>query len=353
MATDIHAGDIADMLNGSLPDLGKGRITDLTSVLQRYTALPRLMNKERLKFDTGRSIQFTVLTTTPGNARNVGLFAQDNLGQADGTEVGNVPWRHQTDGYHFDFRQALMNRSPAKIVDFVDTKRLQMLRDWAELHEANFWSEPSSSSDTLSPFGIRYWMVYNATAGFNGGNNTNFSGGPAGIDRDEVANWKNYTFQYTDALAQDDLFRKLRKAIWETDFQPSLTNSPIPAYGGKSQFGIYTTYDTESQIAELLESRNEQLGRKVDPMDGKAMLRSINIEAVPYLQQNDQTSDPIVGINWAVFHAISLKGAWMKPTPLKESPLSHVTLESHMDNTNNFVCHDCRRMFIGAKSTWH
>ena len=203
----ISAEDIVDIVNSTLRDLGRFKITEITTDLQEHIAMSQLMRKSRVNFDSGRAIQFNVLTDPDDNSRNVGLFDVDNLNQKDGTTTGTVPWRHTVSGAPIDRRQMSMNRDPAKIVDFIKEKRYQQMIGHAELMETNFWDEPDSSTDATTPFGLKYWLTFNATTGFNGGNNTNFSGGPAAIDRDTFTRWKNYTFQYT-AISKTDLIRK-------------------------------------------------------------------------------------------------------------------------------------------------
>ena len=68
-----------------------------------------------------------------------------------------------------------MNRSPARLVNLLQSSRVDAMTDLAELMESNFWGAPASSSDTLKPYGVPYWIVYNATTGFNGGHPSGFS----------------------------------------------------------------------------------------------------------------------------------------------------------------------------------
>jgi len=350
MAT-LQAEDIADLIATTQKELGKNRITDLTSDLQYKVALSRLMKKSRVTFGSGTSINFNVLMNGDENSRNVGLFDVDNVNQVDGMKVGNVPWRHTTTAYAYDVKQLAMNRTPAKIVDFVKEKRMQRLVGFSDLMEENFWGEPTDGDDDTSQFGLGYWIVYNATEGFNGGNNTNFASGPAGINRTTYPRWKNYTAQYVN-VTKVDLIRKWRKAATMCAFKP-LVGKPIPGYGVGDRYGYYTNYDVLGPMEELLEAQNDSLGNDVASKDGETLFRKIPVTFVPWLQDNKGTCDPVVGINWDVFKTVFLSGQYMRETKPKMSPASHDVYNAFLDNTYNFICYDCRKLFLLAKSTWH
>ena len=352
MAT-LTPEDIADLVVAAQRELGKMRITEIATDLQEHVAMSRLLTKKRTTFDSGRAIQFNLLTEADENARNVGLFAVDNVNQKDGAKVGVVQWRHTTTGYAFDRRQVSMNRGDAKVVDFVKLKRFQQLIGLSSLMESNFWDGPTDANDKDTPWGLRnYWLVYNATAGFNGGNHTNFSGGPASVDCDVDARWKNYTFNYSN-VTKTDLVRKWRKAAAMCGFRPPVRNVPIPAYGVGGRYGWYTTYDILGELEERLEDQNDNLGKDVASMDGQTVFRRVPVEWVPYLQQNQATADPIIGLDWSVFKVTFLRGEYMREDPPRIAPNQHNVMQSFLDCTYNFVCYDRRRLVLGAKATWH
>ena len=58
-----------------------------------------------------------------------------------------------------------MNRSPARIVELLKVRRTDAMISLAEKLESNFWDETSpgagpSATDNKSPFGARYYIVY-------------------------------------------------------------------------------------------------------------------------------------------------------------------------------------------------
>jgi len=351
MAT-LHASDVADMILAIDNRRGRDKMTDIASDLQGYTAVTTLMNKKRRKIGGGIGYQWNLFTEGDDNTRLISLFSVDSVNQADGATSASVPWRYSTTGTVYDVNQAAMNASsPDRFWDFIKFKRHQTRQDWVEKHEGYFWGEPSSSTDTLTPFGVKYWLVYNAVEGFNGGNNTNFAAGPGGVSRTTFPNWSNYTANYVN-VTKIDLVRKMRRAMWSCRFRPPV--SIIPQYTGGAQYGIYTTYDVLREFEESLEAQNQNLGNDVASKDGRTLFRRIPVEANPYLQANEATTDPVVGIDWSSFHCVSMEGRWMvKTEPTALVGLQHNVVQENLDCAFNFLCLDCRKQFLIAKSSWH
>jgi len=348
----IQAGDITDLVNSTLKDLGRNKITDIATDLTSYVAADKLLQKSKVTFGGGIGYQYNLLNEDDGNARNAGLFAVDNINQVDGTLTGTVPWRHLTTGMAVEKRQMSMNlNTNAQVVNFVKEKRYQRIIAWVKLLEANFWDGPTSSSDTDTPFGLlNYWLDYDASTGFNGGNHTNFSGGPGGVDTGTYTDYKHYTFNFT-AVSKTDAVRKMRAAFVKTGFKGIPGTKPISDYKTGNAMGIYTTYDNLYQLEEILESQNDNLGNDIASKDGMTMFRRVPVEYVPYLETNHATSDPIIGINWGCLKTACLSGEWMRETPFAPAPNQHNTLVSHLDTSMNFVCEDRRAgIWLGAKS---
>ena len=78
MAT-LQADDVLDMVKGTLRDLGALKWTDIVSVLQEHIFLNRILKKEKVGFQSGRSIQFNVMVNPANSARMVGLYEVDKI----------------------------------------------------------------------------------------------------------------------------------------------------------------------------------------------------------------------------------------------------------------------------------
>src|SRR5271154_1593102 len=184
-----------DLVQTTLRDLGRLRFTDLSSNLQEHTAINSLLHANRVQLESGYGIQFDVKVAQSGAAKNVGLFAQDEIAVVDTMIQGQADWRGTTTNYAFDGKEMSMNREPSRIVDLVKSRRLDGLISLAELMESNFWGPPVALTDNVTPWGINTWVVKNATEGFNGGVPSGYTV-IGNINPTTYPAWNNYTYQY-------------------------------------------------------------------------------------------------------------------------------------------------------------
>lgn len=340
----LQGDEIADLVATTLRDLGEFKWTDLATDLQDYVALPKLLKKEKVQFDAGYGIQFNAMVDHSGAAHNTGLYEVDTVNVADVMKSANIPWRHATTNYAYERREVAMNRSPRKIIDLLKIRRADAMISLAELMEDNFWSAPASSSDELAPYGVPYWIVKNNTEGFNGGTPSGFSD-VAGLNTTTYPRWRNWTAQYT-VVSKDDLVRKMRKAATFTKFK---SPTEVPSYSRGNRYGYYANYDVVGRMEELLEAQNDDLGNDVASKDGMVTFRRNPVVWVPKLEED--TTDPIYGINWGDFYPVFLRGEYMKEQGPMLSPKQHTVHEVHIDLTLNFKSCNRRKHFVIALNT--
>lgn len=341
----LTAEQIIDLLTTTQRDLGKLRWTDIATDLQEYIALPQILQKKKVRFGSGIGIQWNVMTGNSGAAKNVGLYAVDDVNVGDIMQTANIPWRHTTTNYAFERREIAMNRQPARIVELVKTRRVDAMLSLAGLCEENLWGKPADSSDDVTPYGVKYWIVPNTSEGFNGGNPAGFAAGAAGLDSTAYARWRNWTAQYT-AITKEDLIRKWRKAFRFCQFRSPV---PQPNYlpGTQGQYGFYSNYDVVGTMEEILENQNDNLGNDVASKDGKTVFRGIAVTWAPFLE--DESTDPVIGINWGTFKPVFLDGEYMREEAPRQAPNQHTVFEVHVDLTANYECRDRRRNFWLSK----
>lgn len=347
----VQASNIADLVTTTLSELGRLKFTDLMSDYQRTVALKRLMKKSKMTFDSGKTVSFNVITGTGGSARHVGLGAQDVVNITNNMTTGDVPWRHTTWNWAWDFREPLMNNSPAKIVDLIQTRRIGEFGSAIVLFERTLWRVPATTDDT-GPYGIPYYVVKSNTAatfanndGFNGTAPSGYTT-VAGINPTTQTRWRNYATQYT-AVTKDDFCRKVRRMLEKIDFTPLVDS--IPEYNTGDDMGLYCNYAVKGTLVEILESQNENLGKDVAPYEKGVMFAGTPVEYVPELE-ND-TTNPLYAINWGEMKTMGLKGAWMKETAIPNVPGQHTMSATHTDCTWNMLCRNRRRCGVVATDT--
>src|SRR5205085_1272842 len=159
-------------------------------------------------------------------------------------------------------------------------------------------------------------------------------------------NFKNYATQYT-AVTKDDLIRKLRRAAEYTDFMPLVDDTPT--YNTGDDYGFYTNYAVIGTLEEILESQNDNLGNDIAPEDGKVIFRRAPMTFVREL--DDDTTNPVYGIDWGVFKTAGLRGFWMRETVEDRRAAQHLVAATHTDCSFNWICYDRRRCFVVATDT--
>jgi hypothetical protein len=346
----VQASNIPDLVLFTLKQLGRLKFTDLMTNYRQTVALKRLMKKNKQTFNDGYEVQFNLLTGTGSTARHTGLGSVDQMGIPSNGLQGSVPWRHTTWNYSWDFREPLMNSGPSKIVDLIQTRRIQEFAGAIVLFEQTLWRLPALTDD-VTPYGIPYYVVKSNTAtstnnGFNGAAPSGYTT-VAGITPSYATNrYVNYATQYT-LVSKDDFFRKARRMMKRIKFK-NLTDEGED-YNLGDDYGLYVNEATASAVEEVLETQNENLGSDMDPMGGKATLQRLPLEEVDELDAD--TTNPLYAINWGVLHTQGLRGAWMKETMVATVAGQHTMSATHTDCSWNLTCTDRRRCGVIATDT--
>ena len=123
----------------------------------------------------------------------------------------------------------------------------------------------------------------------------------------------------------------------------------IPQYNTGDDYAYYTNYAVTSQLEEVLESQNENLGTDIAPMDGKVVFRRATI--TPVIELDNDTTNPIYGINWGVLKFKALRGEWMRETVVPVVGGQHNLATTFTDCTLQSYCTDRRRLFVLATNT--
>lgn len=340
----IQAANIGDLVTTTLRDLGRMKFTDITSDLVHKIALRELMKEGRQDFQSGYELAFNLMTNQNGSARFVGLGATDNVNVTDVMTTGNIPWRHVTWNYAIERRELAMNREPARIVELIKTRRLAALVSASELFEQAFWSLPAAT-DTVSPLGIPYWIVKSATAGFNTTAPSGYTT-VANISSSQYPRWANYAFPYA-AVTKDDFIAALWLALTRTDFEPSVEG--MPTYNTGDRYGMYTNLAMYNALKQQGEAQNDDLGDDLDSMNGRIHIRKAPVTYVPIL--DNDTTNPMYGLNWGEFVTGVLSGEWMNETRIPIQPGQHTISAVHVDCSFQWFTRNRRRHLVGSNGT--
>ena len=343
----LQASDIADLITTTQKDLGRMKWTDISYSLQEHVALPMILQKEKVSYQSGQGLQWNVQTATSGAAKDTGLYAVDQVNVTDVMQTATAPWRHMTTNYALERREIAMNRTPAQIVDLVKIRRHDAMSSLATHMEERFWSQPTAN-ETDRLYGIPYWITRDsptAVGGFLGGDPTYTAEGvgAGGLTSQGVngfPNWQNWSASYTNVTSVD-LIRAWRKASTFTNFKAP---SPYAQYEGPSNYGYYTNYSVIGPLEEVLEAQNENLGNDLASKDGQVMFRRTPVQWVPQLE--GATGNPVYGINWSSLRPAFLAGEYLREEGPAKASNQHTVFLTHVDMTMNLLCYNRRSNFL-------
>ena len=338
---DLDAKSIADLVASTLDELGRMKFQQIAQNLQDYEVFSHWFKRDKVAFDSGIGIQRTLMNKLSGAAKHVGLMETDTVNITNVIDQLTIPWRHAQTSWAFIYQETLMNRGEALVFNVIEPRRASALIDLVEELENKAWASPASGNVT-EPYGIPYWIVTNASTGFNGGYPSGHST-IGGVNTDDSPTFKNYTFQYTNAT-KADLVKKLRTAHRKCGFKSPIT---IQDYRGSmgQRYRLYVNEATMVSLEDIGEAQNENLGRDLASMDGTIVFRNHPIVWVPKLDAD--STNPVYGVDHSTFYPVCLSGDYLRESEAKPAPNQHNVFQVFVDLSYNYLCVDRRRNWVG------
>jgi hypothetical protein len=332
--------EILDLVNSTLQDLAPGDWVQLLQARQRYEVMTKWLPKaEEQSNGIGWKRRLAIHITAAG--RHVGIHEVDTIVDAPKLENISGEWSHYDTHYVYDKTEVTMNAGESKLTDLLALGEASALISASDdLESAMFTLK--DPGDTRKPLGIPYWIVGNASTGFNGGNPPGYST-VGGLDTSAAApdnaNYKNYTFTYS-AYTKDALIKPWRTAHRLTQWESPVTVEDFRGSRGQD-LRYYMNNDTIDALETIGEGQTENLGRDLFPYDGQVTFKRHPLVYVPIL--NDDATNPIYGIDHTVFKMLYLKDWKMRRSDAKEVWNRHNDLVVWYDLKYATVCLDRRR----------
>lgn len=346
---------LVDLIETTQKDLGRLRFTQIAQALQEYVGVEQIMRKERMMFESGYSIRRNLMTNHNNEARMVSLFSQDAYNVGSSMTSISIPWKHTNTNYVYERRELLMNRSPAKIVDLIATKRASAMLSQVELMEDQIWGHPDDDNDKLDIYGIPFWIVKSqdlaspiaddADGGFLGDKISTWTAYPGGLNNPKFRNWVDHYGSYDNATTGNKgLVRRMRLAHYKTKFKSPISVRDYRRGGIGDRMKIYLNYETQANLVEWAESRNDALGKDIAAYEGQANFRRNRMVVVPKLDAD--TDNPVYLIDMGSFSAVYLRGDVLRESKPRVIPGQHNALGVDVDSTWNMLCDDRRRQAV-------
>ncbi len=234
-----------------------------------------------------------------------------------------------------------MNRGKSLLYKIINPRRGAAMLDVAQGLEDDAWTLPSPT-DRKSPYGVPYWIVKSATAGFYGKNPSGYAN-VAGIDTSaaDAAGYRNYTDVFS-AWSRADFILKSRRVLRHINWKSPVNIEQARKVGNKMT--IYTSETGIENVEMLAEDRAENLQRDLYTMDGAMTIKGHPYRYLPKLDAD--TDVPFYHVNHDSFYPVVLKGDWLregKPKAMDGSPDGqHNTFVVWVDCSYNYLCIDRR-----------
>ena len=342
MAT-LTATGIADLVVTTLRDLGRLKFQQIAQSLQDYEVFSKWFRKDKVVFDSGIGIQRTLMTKTSGAARFVGLLEEDSVNIPDVLTQLQVDWRHLTTSWAFIYQETLMNRGRAMVLNVIEPRRADALLSMVAEIEDKSWACPAYGT-TKEPYGVPYWIVTNATEGFNGGAPSGYTT-VGGVNPSTYTTWKNWTAQYV-TVNRTDLLKKMRTAHRKCNFKSPININDYRG-GNGNRYRIYAGETVVSSLEDIATDQNENLGRDIAQLDNTVVFRNHPIIWIPKLDAD--TTYPLYMIDHQSFMPVCLRGDYLRESQALRGPNQHNAFQFFVDLSFNFLCIDRRRNAVFYK----
>lgn len=353
---------IADLVAGTLKELGRNRFQQIAQALQDYPVVARWFRKNKVQFDDGSGIQRNLMITTSNQARHTGMMTTDSVDIPALMAQMSVNWRHLQNGWSFGYQEILMNRGKSLVFNIIQPRRTDCMISLAAELESKAWQFAPSGDLTL-PWGLPFWIVYTASGStapgaFTGGYPSGYTT-LAGIDLTSATNFKNYGCTYT-TVNKTDLINSMRAGHRKIRWRAPVDVSDY----GKGEYGdlqLYTDETTLRSLETVGESQNENLGRDLAPFGGQSDVKYVQEtltfrrHPILWVPQLDDTTvftaatNPVYMVDHSTFYPVCLAGDYLRESPVLRAPNQHNVYRVFVDLTYNYICVDRRRNAVFSK----
>ncbi|MFA5158164.1 MAG: hypothetical protein WC451_03210 [Patescibacteria group bacterium] len=329
---------------------------EMTFKEANYTPVNEWFTKDKMKLDGGDVVKFYITLSDVGNAKHIGLWEEDSDNTVNTDEEGTVKWTHATTNMSYNRVELGMNmgKGNIQVYNYLNGKRKNMFREFAEMLQTAAFLTPSSATDKKNPHGLPSWLSIGtdgstgAFTGYNGHYNdgsapgTAYSVGDIASSASSNARYASYYADHGGALG-DNLIALLDRATRKTYFNPPIlpnasTGAPVTTWGN---FRYYSNDNVIGNMSSYALHADDAVGKDLGKYAGLTIYKGIPFI---YVQQLDTANtstygtDPIFGVNHDFFYPIVLTSNNFvigKPVPRDQQ---HLVLKVHLDLSYAYVC---------------
>lgn len=340
MSAGIPNSLLLDLLQTTIENLPDDEF-EVALKYQNYEVCNRWFAKDKVQSDGGTSISRRISVGDTGAAEHVLPFEKKAVNVVDTMKPITAPWVHLRTHYSIERKEMLQNRSRAKLINLVKTRRLGGKLSAADLLERHAWEAPNSANDQRHSRGVPYYIrKANAgvtTGGFvgqtvrylNGSTSTDLGG--LDLSTTENALVRTYADVYTEFNA--DLIRRMRMLYLKTRFDGPVTIADM-LKRPFSDMRIYMGADEVIAYEDMATAANDNIGSDLHPFGGSTTFKRTPIKHIPVLDSD--AHDPIYFIHHGHFYPLVLSGEWMRENDPMNDVEQHNTFTTFYDSSYQF-----------------
>jgi hypothetical protein len=353
----VQTKDILDMLETTRVTIEKFKFTDISTDLQEFIVMPYMLTQRGgLKvLRGGLGIEHILMTENGGYSKWVDEFAESTGSIIDHLKKMKVDFCLLNDNLSYTKGELLDNRGEERLLNVIIPRTRAMYLRVAQTMERDFFGDPDPN-DQLTPWGLKYWIVKNATAGFNGGLPSGFSL-IGNINLTDVPNFKNYTDVYT-AITKGDCVKKMKRAHRATNWRSPRTDKGAMGDAMPSRRLILTNETVLEGMEDIGEAQNDNLGNDLAPKtagqngpmglmqtgDGDILFKRNPV--IHARELDSDTTDPIYGLDMSTFYALTKKGDNMDLGDFEKHPTQKRVYTADLFHRHQTICTNRRNNWV-------
>jgi hypothetical protein len=334
----------------------EGDRLEMTLKEANYQAVNDMFGKDKTSLRGGDEISGYITLSDTGNAKHISLWEEDSDNVENTDEEWKVYWTHASTNMSYNRIELQMNMGDkVRVYDYLNGKRKNMFREFAELLQDAIFSSPTSADDDKNPHGLVSWLSQGtdgSTGGFTGysaryndGSGTSYNAGGIASSSTSNARWASYYADHDGELG-DNLLTIVDEAVRKTGFTPPIIMEEVAP---KHSFGSYRYFSNNKIMANLnhlaLQS-DDKVGKDLTKYHGNPMINGVPFIYVQKLDTANTSTygtDPIIACNLDYIKVFCLDGNNFVMSKPKERDNQHNVLKVHVDLSYVIACTNRQR----------
>jgi len=283
---------------------------EMTLKEANYQAVNDLFGKDKYVLGGGDRIEGFITLADQGNAKHISLWEEDSDNVVNTDSKWTVNWTHATTNMSYNRIELGMNMGDdVKVYDYLNGKRKNMFREFAEiLHDAIFQS-PTSASDELNPHGLISWIsegtdgsvgAFNAySARYNDGSGTAYDVGGVASSASFNARYASYYADHDGNLG-DNLITLLDRATIQTNFVPPIVVEEVAQKHNFMNYRYFTSINVLTNLNHLQLLSDDKVGPDLGKYHGHTIYKGtpfIYVQKLDTANTSTYGTDPILACN--------------------------------------------------------